>query len=266
MIEVFNAISNIAKRVKKEVLDGSSTLIDENHENINTHCAGIIEKEFEWVKSVKAIIAKDKKQLCNVHQSGKYIITFVAIDNPDLVCLDYSVGSIFGIYEHELNPKYLKAAIYIAYGPTVQLVYASNTENVKLFSLEHNEFIQKDEILLKEKGEINSCAGDVENWSKEHKSFIDSFFNEGYRLRMSDSLVLDTHQILLKHGGIYSNPDLRFEHIFEAFPISYIVTLAGGHASNGKNNILKLQDFDLHSKTPLFFGSTYEMSKISIDS
>jgi len=262
MIEVFNTISNIAKRVKKEVLDSSSALIDENPEDINTHCAKIIEKEFEWVKSVKAIIAKDKKQFCNVHHQGKYLVSFVAIDNPDLVCLDYSVGSIFGIYENELNPRNLIAAIYIAYGPTVQLVYASNAENVKLFCLEHNEFIQKDEISLKEKGKINSCAGDVQKWSKEHKALIDSFFNEGYRLRMSDSLVLDTHQILLKQGGIYSNPDMKFEHIFEAFPISYIVTLASGKASNGLVNILELQDFDLHSKTPLFFGSGYEMSKI----
>lgn len=263
MIEVFNAVSNIAKRVKNEVLDGSSELVNASEDTIKDYCSKIIEKEFEWVRSVKGIIANDKKQYCTTHPKGKYFVTFVAVDNPELVALDYSMGTIFGIYENELHPKNLKASIYIAYGPTVQIVYASNNERVKLFSLEHNEFIHKDELALKEKGKINSCSGEVKNWSKEHKAIVDGFFNEGYRLRMSDSIVLDTHQILLKKGGIYSNPDFRFEHLFEAFPIAYIINLAGGIATNGKQNILDIEEFDLHSKTQLFFGSVYEMSKIS---
>lgn len=262
MIEVFNAVSNIAKRIKNEVLDGSNTIVDGEGSAVSKYCSMIIETEFEWVHSVKSIICKDKKLYCTPHPNGKYFVSYVAIDTPELIALDYSVGSIFCVYENEIKPQNIKAAIYIAFGPTVQIVYVSNNERIKLFSLEHNEFIQKDELQLKEKGKINACNGNVAGWSQEHKAIVDSFFNEGYRLRMSDSLVLDTHQILLKKGGIYSNPDLRFEHIFEAFPIAYIITLAGGYATNGKCNILEISDFDLHTKTPLFFGSSYEMEKI----
>lgn len=263
MIEIFNAVSNIAKRVKLEVLDASSELIDQHSDDINKHCEMIIEKEFEWVRSVKGIIGKDKKQYCLSHPKGKYFVTFVAIDNTDLMQFNYSIGTIFGVYEHELDVQHLKAAIYIAYGPTVQIVYASKNERVKLFTMEHNEFIQKDELELKEKGKINSCSGNAANWGDEHKSKIEAFFANGYRLRMSDSLALDAHQILLKGGGIFSNPENHFEHLFEAFPISFIITLAGGKATDGKNDMLSVETFDLHSKTPLYFGSIEEMKHFS---
>lgn len=263
MIEIFNAVSNIAKRVKAEVLDGSSELVDGHSDEINKHCEMIIEKEFEWVRSVKGIMSKDKKQYCLSHPKGKYFVTFVAIDNTDLMEFDYSIGTIFGVYENELDVQHLKAAVYVAYGPTVQIVYASKNERVKLFTMEHNEFIQKNELMLNPKGKINSCSGNAVNWSPEHKAKIEGFFENGYRLRMSDSIVLDAHQILLKGGGIYSNPDERFEHLFEAFPIGFVITLAGGMATNGSQNILEVETFDLHSKTPFYFGSLEEMKQFS---
>jgi fructose-1,6-bisphosphatase I len=275
MIEVYNAITNIANCIEKDVFinydnftgEGKST--EQIHHDVYKYCADIIEKEFEYLKSVKGIIGKDKKQFCALNpEKGKYLVSFVAIDNIDLLDVNFSLGTIFGIYENEFEAANLKAAIYITYGPTFQLVFASKDEGVKYFSNEHGEFIQKDPLELQDEGKINATAGIRSEFTKEHKALIESFFQKGYRLRMCDSLSLDTHQILFKKGGVYtspstkSNPNGTLELIFEAFPIAFIIELANGEAINGKERILDIKSPELHQKTPIYFGSKSEISQV----
>lgn len=105
----------------------------------------------------------------------------------------------------------------------------------------------------------------INEWSPEHRELVDSFFNKGYRLRFSDSLSLDTHQILFKKGGLYSSPatksfpDGKLHTIFEAFPIAYIIEQAGGRAINKKGRILDMTTTDIYAKTPIYFGSKEEV-------
>ncbi len=274
MIEVYNAITNIANQIEKNVFINyndftSETKTEEQiHTDINEYCLKVIETEFEYLKSVKGIIGRNKKQFCSINEKGKYLVSCVAIDNIELLDLNFSLGSIFGIYENEFEADNLKAAIYITYGPTFQLVFASKSEGVKYFSNEHGEFIQQDPLELKSCGKINSTAGKANEFSTEHKALLDSFFNEGYRLRVSNSLCLDTHQILFKKGGIYSSPstpsneDGTLEVIFEAFPISFIIELANGEAIDGEKRILDIKAPSLHQKTPIYFGSKDEIARV----
>lgn len=271
MIEVYNAITNIANKIEKNVFIDYHNFTDPTkteeqiHANIYEYCLQIIEKEFEYSKSVKGIIGKNKKQFCSINEKGKYLVSCVAIDNIELLDLNFSLGSIFGIYENEFEAKNLKAAVYITYGPTFQLVFATQSEGVKYFSNEHGEFVQQDSLVLQNKGKINSTAGKNDEFSSQHRILLDNFFNEGYRLRFSNSLALDTHQILFKKGGIYSspstisNPDGTLECIFEAFPIALVIELAGGEAIDGTKRILDITNTELHQKTPIYFGSKDEI-------
>jgi fructose-1,6-bisphosphatase I len=185
-----------------------------------------------------------------------------------LLDVDFSLGSIFTVYENEMDAKNIKAAIYVTYGPTFQLVFASKNEGVKFFSYKNNEFVQQESFLLGEKGKINSPSGIQSQWSPAHKALIESFFGEGYRLRFSDSLTLDTHQILFKKGGIYSSPKTssapngELELLFEAYPIAFILELVNGEAIDGERRILDIEASDLHQKTPIYFGSKYEIEKV----
>ncbi len=275
MIEVYNAITNIANIIEKDIFIGYDNFTGENktpeqiHNDVYKYCADTIEKEFEYLKNVKGIIGKDKKQLCAVNPGdGKYLISFVAIDNIDLLDVNFSLGTIFGIYENEFEAENLKAAIYITYGPTFQLVFASKDEGVKYFSNEHNEFIQQDSLSLNEEGKINSTAGKRSEFSDAHIALIDHFFQKGYRLRFSNSLALDTHQILFKKGGLYSspattsNPDGTLNVIFEAFPIAFIIELANGDAIDGDKRILDIKSPSLDQNTPIYFGSVKEIAKV----
>ena len=274
MIEVFNAITNIAEHIENDVFQSCTDFLDLNksdediHADVYGHCRAIIRDEFKKVKSVKGVLGRRSKQFTNLHDDGKYIVCYAAIDNVDLLDVDFSLGSIFAIYENELNAQNLKAAIYITYGPTFQLVFATANEGVKFFTHEGNGFIQQESFTLEEKGKINSTAGIQREWSSEHKSLIESFFNDGYRLRFSDSLTLDTHQILFKKGGIYSSPATasapqgQLHLLFEAYPISFLMELAGGAATNGQTRILDIPLKDYAHKSPIYFGSKSEIQRV----
>lgn len=271
MIAVFNAITNIAEDIEKNVFVDCERFISQGlsneqmQNNVHEYCSKIIEKEFKKVKSVHGFIGKDNKQYTTINENGKYKISYVAIDNVELLDVDFSLGTIFGIYETQLDAFHLKAAIYVTYGPTFQLVLASKDEGVIYFSYENGEFIEQDPLFLEQKGKINSTGGLASEWTQEHKELIEGFFNEGYRLRFSDSLSLDTHQILFKKGGVYSSPatksfpDGRLETIFEAFPIAYIIEQAGGRAISKKGRILDMTNVEIGDKTPIYFGSKKEL-------
>lgn len=274
MIEVFNAISNIAVTIEEDVFQSCTDFLDvsksdeEIHHDVYEHCRTIIEREFEQVKSIKGAMGKDKKELCTINTNGKYLVSYVAIDNSELLDVDFSLGSIFAIYENEFNAPSLKASIYITYGPTFQVVFASKEEGVKFFSYKHGELVQKESFTLETKGKINSTAGVQSQWSPEHKALIKSFFDDGYRLRFSDSLTLDTHQILFKKGGIYSSPATTtypngvLELLFEAYPIAFIMELVHGEAIDGKGRILDIECKEFHQKTPIYFGSKDEIQRV----
>ena len=274
MVEVFNAITNIAEDIEKDVFQSCTDFLDLNksdeqiHADVYGHCRSIIRDEFKKVKSIKGMMGRRSKQFTPLDESGKYIVCYTTIDNVNLLDVDFSLGSIFAIYEHELGGKSLKAAIYITYGPTFQLVFATKTEGVKFFTYEGGDFVQQESFTLCDQGKINSTAGIQREWSKEHKDLIESFFNDGYRLRFSDSITLDTHQILFKKGGIYSSPATntypkgQLHLLFEAYPIAFIMELAGGAAIDGKTRILDIEHQDAFQKTPIYFGSKEEIKRV----
>ena len=274
MEEIFKAITNIAVNLEKNIFVGytnfaMSTLTNKQIEkNIYTYCSTIIENEFTNISSIKSIIGKDTKEYVQINKLGKYIISYVSIDNIGLLDLNFSLGSIFSIYENNLEADSLQAVVYITYGPTFQLVFATKKDSVKYFSYKDNMFVEQDILALEEKGKINSTAGKVNEFDDKHKYLIQNLFDEGYRLRFSDSLALDTHQILFKKGGIYSspattsNPKGTLNIIFEAYPISFIIELANGMAIDGSNRILDIKSPSLEQNTPIYFGSKYEISKV----
>ncbi len=55
-------------------------------------------------------------------------------------------------------------------------------------------------------------------------------------------------------------PEGKLRLMYEANPMAFIVEQAGGRASNGKTDILKLKPVDLHQRVPLYIGSRYDVN------
>lgn len=154
---------------------------------------------------IKALISEEKDEALILNENAKFIVAYDPLDGSSLLDVNFSVGSIFAIYENEAKANNLKAAAYSIYGPRLEFVLCA--EKVELFRLDKEaKFSLVKELKMSEKGKINASGGTQKEWSKTHADFIKALFDEGYRLRYSGAMVSDIHQILCKGGGLFSYP------------------------------------------------------------
>jgi fructose-1,6-bisphosphatase I len=88
-----------------------------------------------------------------------------------------------------------------------------------------------------------------------------------YTQRYIGSMVADVHRNLIKGGifmypGTTDKPKGKLRLLYECNPFAFIVELAGGVATNGKERILDVQPTELHQRTPLFIGSKGMMGEL----
>ncbi len=228
----------------------------------------IIAEEFSKIAAVKAIASEEKEEEETLHERGRYKIAYDPLDGSSLIDVDLSVGSIFGIYDESFEAQKMLAAVYIVYGPRLEMVTAYK-ESVRHFIFRHDRFMEQTTIKLDEKGKLNAPGGTQLHWPSHHKEMVDSLFAEGYRLRYSGGMVPDLHQILLKGGGLFSypgttdKPNGKLRKLFEVFPFAFVYETAGGAAIDDKGRrLLELPCDDPHETTPCFFGSRYEIDRV----
>jgi len=80
-------------------------------------------------------------------------------------------------------------------------------------------------------------------------------------------MVADVHRNLIKGGifmypGTIDKPKGKLRLLYECNPFAFIVEVAGGRATNGKERILDVQPTELHQRSPLFIGSKGMMDEL----
>ncbi len=91
---------------------------------------------------------------------------------------------------------------------------------------------------------------------------VDGPFAKNYNMRWCGSLVADAWRIF-RQGGIFLYPEDSRENyqvgrlrlIYEANPVAFLVEQAGGRATDGDVEILKIEPKAIHQRVPLIFGS-----------
>ena len=277
MLTLFEKMKDIAlkvdKAIKNEDLGYSKNQNSTGDEQLKLDILAdnLIEHTLRDVSLVKNIISEEKEEIMEVNRDGKYTICYDPLDGSSIVDVNLSVGTIFGIYEADnLTGQGLRASAYIVYGPRLELVIAVKGKKPRHYrSGARGLFSSRANIQLNEKGKLNAPGGTQKYWEPKHKEFIDSLFQEGYRLRYSGGMVPDLHQILLKGGGLFSYPSTqdkpngKLRALFEALPFALIFESAGGEAiDNNGNRLLELEPKHHHDTTPCFFGSKYEIAKL----
>ncbi len=274
MQEIYNAIQTAAVKIDYAIKHEDKGYSDhcnatgDTQLKLDIQCDKIIEEIFAPITTIREIASEEKEHPQQLHAEGKYLIAYDPLDGSSLADVNLSVGSIFGIYENDYSGKSLVAAAYVVYGPRVEMVTA-DASGVTMYRLDpDNTFAFVEEIRLGEKGKLNAPGGTQKHWPPYHKALIESFFEEGYRLRYSGGMVPDLHQILLKGGGIFSYPGTtdvpkgKLRMTFEVFPFAYVYERAGGEAIDGRERLLDLVPEHIHDTTPCFFGSKEEIKKV----
>ncbi|MCR4941269.1 MAG: class 1 fructose-bisphosphatase [Campylobacter sp.] len=273
MQEIFQAIKEIAPQISEAIkyadlgYTAHSNATGDTQLKLDVLSDEIITKNLSKVQNLKALISEEKDEPLLLNDKAKYIVAYDPLDGSSLVDVNFSIGSIFGIYQDEAKAKNLVAAAYTIYGPRLEFVTCVKGEKPKLYRLaKDGTFAFCKDLELGAKGKLNATGATQSGWSQTHQNFIRELFLGGHRLRYSGAMVSDLHQILLKGGGLFSypgtsdHPNGKLRMLFEVFPFAFIYENAGGKTSDGQNaSLLDLNCEKTHQSTPCFFGSAYEI-------
>jgi len=201
--------------------------------------------------------------------TGDLGVTLDPLDGSSLIDVNLAVGTIVGIYRgNVLSPgKQMVGAMYVLYGPLTVLTYTVKKGVHEFVLNENGEFVMLEENIKIPDGKIYAPGALRKDYLPFHKKFIEKLESDGYKLRFSGSFVADVHQIMHK-GGIFTYPGFvgkesgKLRLLFEANPMGFIVTQAGGATSDGKKDILSVQPNAVSQRTPIYIGGKKEIDLI----
>lgn len=217
---------------------------------------------------------------------GKYIVVFDPLDGSSNIDLNVSVGTIFSIFRRDetnrkdpgsdvLQPGHKQiAAGYVLYGSSTMLVYTTG-HGVHGFTLDQSIgafVLSHPDIKMPQRGKVYSVnEANADSFPEYCRRFLhwlkSGTDGDPYSSRYVGSLVADFHRTMLK-GGIFlypptvAYPQGKLRLLYEANPIAFIAEQAGGQASDGQRRILDIVPENLHQRTPLVVGSSFEMDKL----
>lgn len=242
-------------------------------------CAGIGSEELDDYVAFDDAVSKN----------SKYVCMFDPLDGSGNIDVNVSIGTIFGIYRRvskqgtiASRQDFLQkgtqqvAAGYIVYGSSTMLVYATR-RGVNGFTLDPSigEFtLSHPDIKCPPAGKIYSVNhGNFFKYEKGVQHYIDLCQKKEkatggpYTQRYIGSMVSDVHRNLIK-GGIFMYPGTidkplgKLRLMYECNPFAFIVEVAGGKATDGRQRILDIQPTGLHQRTPMFIGSKEMMEEL----
>jgi fructose-1,6-bisphosphatase I/sedoheptulose-1,7-bisphosphatase len=224
---------------------------------------------------------------------GKYLLLFDPLDGSGNIDVNVSVGSIFSVLRapdaavagdlqerHFLQPGSEQlAAGYALYGPSTMLILTVGN-GVAGFTLDPvlGEFMLTHPD-LRVPADTHEFAINTSNqrfWEPPVQRYVhecqagrDGPRGKDFNMRWIASMVAEAHRILMR-GGVFLYPRDnkepkragRLRLLYEANPIGFVMEQAGGRASTGRHDVLRVQPESLHQRVGLVFGSRHEVERI----
>ncbi len=241
-------------------------------------CAGIGSEEMDDIE-----VFDDE-----ISNQSKYVCLFDPLDGSSNIDVNVSIGTIFSVFRRvsergkpATRADFLQqgihqvAAGYVIYGSSTMLVYATRRgcngftldQSIGEFTLSHPD------IRCPESGKIYSVNhGNFFQYEPHVQRYIDACQRKTktdggpYTQRYIGSMVADVHRNLIKGGifmypGTTDKPSGKLRLLYECNPFAFIMEIAGGVATDGRQRILDIQPTAIHQRTPLFIGSRRMMEE-----
>jgi len=167
----------------------------------------------------------------------------------------------------------LVAAGYCMYSSSTVLVLTLG-KGVHGFTLDPHidEFVlSHPDLCIPDQGQIYSVnEANFDKWSPPIQKYFQALKSGNlrptrYSARYIGSMVADVHRTLL-YGGIYAypadmhHPNGKIRLLYEAAPMSFIISQAGGRASTGFADIMAIHPTSVHQRVPIFIGSKQDIA------
>jgi len=289
ILDISNAAIKISNSIRNNNKLESKKETSENADGDKQKPLDIFADEcvFESINnsSVAAYCSEEQDGMTTIDKNGKYLIFCDPLDGSSNIGNNISIGTIFSILpfnngsiENSLkqNGNSQLCAGFFVYGPQTTLILSLG-KGVHSFYYDHtkNQFnILNPNILIPESTSefsINSSYrrywnNKVKNYIKNCEDGTDGVREKNFNMRWVGSLVADASRIF-ERGGIFLYPEDKREKnksgrlrlTYEANPISFLISQAGGIATNGLIDILNVEVNEIHQRVPFIFGSKEEV-------
>jgi fructose-1,6-bisphosphatase I len=233
--------------------------------------------------------SEEEEAILTLKAGGELAVAVDPLDGSSNIDANISIGTIFSVFPASpagATASFFRpgteqvAAGYIVYGPHTALLFTLG-EGVAHFVLdpETGEFrlIAENLKIASSTREYAINASNYRHWTPPVRTFMDDCIagsggphGKDFNMRWVASLVAETHRIFVR-GGVFLYPgDQRpgYEHgrlrlLYEANPIAMLVEQAGGGATDGYDRVLDKRASALHQRTPLIFGSSEKVARIT---
>lgn len=235
-----------------------------------------------------------------VSEEAEQAIWLATADAPYLVCMDPLdgssnlaingvVGSIFSVLPAQaiqadtafLQPGAQQiAAAYVMYGPATLLVLTLGRGS-HVFTLDPAlrkfQLTAADLSIAPDTSEFAINASNQRYWQPAVQRYVAECVaglagprGRDFNMRWCASMVMDVHRILSR-GGVFLYPRDhkqpakagRLRLLYEANPMSLLVTQAGGASITGETDVLALVPTHIHQRVPVMLGAKQEIDLIA---
>ncbi|WP_050786760.1 class 1 fructose-bisphosphatase [Rhodobacter ferrooxidans] len=237
---------------------------------------------------VRFYASEEQETVVEVNPAGTLALAIDPLDGSSNINANVSIGTIFAIYPAEATPEAsflrpgtdLLAGGYVIYGPQVALVVTFGDGVLKLvldpLTASWTLVTRRAQVPLRS-NEFAINASNYRHWPAAIRAYIDDCVagsegprEQNFNMRWVASLVAETHRILTR-GGVFLYPrddrkgykEGRLRYLYECAPIAFVITQAGGGATDGEDPILPHVPTHLHARTPFIFGSAEKVARIA---
>ena len=235
--------------------------------------------------SVAAYCSEEQDGMTTIDKNGKYLIFCDPLDGSSNIGNNISIGTIFSIlpfYNDSIENSFKQkgnsqlCAGFFVYGPQTTLILSlGKGVHSFYFDNKNSQFniLNQNIIIPKSTSEFSINSSYRRYWNDKVKNYIkncedgsDGIREKNFNMRWVGSLVADASRIF-ERGGIFlypqdkreKNKSGRLRLTYEANPISFLISQAGGKATNGSIDILNVEVNEIHQRVPFIFGSEEEV-------
>lgn len=224
-----------------------------------------------------------------INEESPIAVAVDPLDGSSNIDTNISIGSIFSILPRckSADETFLQrgseqvGAGFFIYGPQLALVLTlGHGTTIFVYSARRDTFIAAydNQRIAGETKEFAINVSNYRHWDETMRAYIDDCFSgtsgpreKDFNMRWIASLVADAYRILIR-GGVFLYPRDnrkgysagRLRLVYEANPIAFLMEQAGAGAHDGAMRILDIEPHDLHQRTPLIFGSIFEVERVAL--
>ncbi len=254
---------------------GANNVQNEEVKKLDMYANNLLIDALTQTQLVSGIVSEENENEIIIDNSkSNFIVMMDPLDGSSNIDVNVGIGSIFSIYRQK-NKQITKndflqsgksqiAALYIAYGPSTNLVLTKGN-GVSIYTLNPIDsifYLTNENITTPTKGNIYSIN---EAYNKSYQSAINNYLSfikdqKGTTQRYIGSMVSDFHRNLLKGGifiypGTKANPKGKLRLMYECNPLAFIAEQANGKATTNGESTLDIKPDHIHQREEVTLGS-----------